>query len=102
MLRRAARFIVRCMDATASIPHNVMLAEDWDPKEASALAYGMSLMTGCLILACGAFGAFLVLCIFIGLVVMYPIHSMSIGLSTSLFILIGHLRHRLLGRKTDE
>ena len=102
MLRRAAMFIVRCMDAIASIPHIVMLVEDWDPKEASALAYGMSLMGGCLILVFGAFGVFLVLCAFIGLVVMYPIQSMSIGLSISLFLLIGYLRHRLLGRKTDE
>ena len=99
MLRRAAMFIVRCIDAIASIPHNAMLVEDWDPKEVSALAYGMSLMAGCLILVYGAFGAFLVLAAFIGLVVMYPIQSISIGLSIGLFILIGHLRHRLGGKQ---
>ena len=98
MFRKAAMFIVRCMDAIASIPHNAMCVEDWDPKEASAFAYGMSLIGGCLILACGALGAFFILCAFIGLVVMYPIQSMSIGLSIGLFTLIGYLRHRFGGK----
>jgi len=99
MIRRIARFIVKCMDILTCIPHNIMISESWDPETASALAYGLSLMFG---FVCSAFAAVFALgsiLVLIGLVITYPVRAASIVLFIGIFLLAGYLRHRLGGKQ---
>ena len=98
MLRKTARLIVNCMDAIARIPHEMML-DDWDPEDVSAVFYGMSLMIGLMTIAISAFVILMLVGVFIGLVIEYPIKSICITLFFSAFILAGYLRHRFGGKQ---
>ena len=97
MLRKTARLIVNCMDAIARIPHEMML-DDWDPEDASAVFYGMSLMAGLTAVVISAFVILVLIAVIVGLVIEHLIGFIYIILFFGTFILVGYLRHRFGGK----
>ena len=92
--------IVNILDWVSCIIPSMLLLEDCDIENipTNPIKYGMSVLGGLVVCACGAFGAFLVVGMLVCAVASYPIAACSIALVIGLFIGIGYLRKKI-GRK---
>ena len=86
--------IVRLLDWMACVIPNILLVDDAEPPT-NPIKYGLSVLGGLLVCACGAFGAFLIVGMFVCIVASCPIASCSIALVISLFIGLGYLRKKI-------
>lgn len=77
--------------------HNPKYNYDVKPPT-NLIEYGMSVLGGLMICACGAFAALVIVGMFIYIVASYPITSCSIAFVLGLFIGIGYLR-KMIGEK---
>lgn len=91
------RSIVRLLDCVSCIIPSIFMIYDVEPP-INPIAYGMSILGGLLVCACGAFAALIIIVMLICAVACYPITSCSIALVSGLFIGIGYLR-KMIGEK---
>lgn len=92
------RTIVRLLDWVSCIIPNMLMLEDCTEPPDNPIEYGMYVLGGLIVCACGAFGAFLVVALLICAVASYPMASCSIALALGLFIGIGYLRKKIGGK----
>lgn len=88
------RSIVRLLDWVSCIIPSIFLI-DYDESSINPIEYGMYVLGGLIVCACGAFVAFLVVVMLIYAVASYPMTSCSIALVLGLSIGIGYLRKKI-------
>ena len=88
------RIVVRLLDWVSCIIPNMFLVDDAEPST-NPIEYGMFVLGGLIVCACGAFGTFLVVAMLICAVASFPMTSCSIALVLGLFIGIGYLRKKI-------
>jgi len=97
--------IVKVLDWLSCIIPNMLLVDDTEPPT-NPIEYGMSVLGGLIVCACGAFGIFLIVWSLVFALVFaiasFPIASCSIALVLGLFIGIGYLRKKIGGKLNDN
>jgi len=86
--------IVKILDWLSCIIPNMLLVNDAEPPT-NPIEYGMSVLGGLIVCACGAFGMFLIVGSLVFAVASFPIASCSIAIVLGLFIGIGYLRKKI-------
>lgn len=89
------RSIVRLLDWVSCIIPNMLMLEDCTEPPDNPIEYGMYVLGGLIVCACGAFGMFLIVGSLVFAVASYPMTSCSIALALGLFIGIGYLRKKI-------
>lgn len=93
--------IVKILDWLSCIIPNMLLVDDAEPPT-NPIEYGLFVLGGLIVCACGAFGVFLIVGSFVFAVASFPITSCSIALVLGLFIGIGYLRKKIGGKLNDN
>lgn len=89
--------IVGLLDWLSCIIPNMLIVDYVEPPT-NPIKYGMSVLGGLVVCACGGFGAFLIVGMLVCAVASYPITSCSIALVLGLFIGLGYLRKKIGGK----
>ena len=102
-MKKLASSIVKILDWLACIIPSVLLLEDCDIENTpiNPITYGMSVMGGLIVCACGAVGALVLVAGLVCVVLTYPITSCSVAVAVGMFVGIGFLRKKI-GRKLDD
>ena len=90
-MKALIRALVRLLDWMSCVIQNIFFANDVEPPT-NPIEYGLSVLTGLVVCACGAF---LIVGSLIYAVASHPITSCSIALVLGLFIGIGYLRKKI-------
>ena len=85
--------IVILLDWLSCIIPNMLIVDYVEPPT-NPIKYGMSVLGGLVICACGGFGAFII----VGMLVCAAITSCSLALVLGLFIGLGYLRKKIGGK----
>ena len=100
-MKALLKSIVKILDWLSCIIPNMLLADDVEPP-INPIEYGMFVLGGLIVCACGAFGLFFIVVLLICIVAHFPITSCSIAPVLGLFIGIGYLRKKIGGKLDDN
>ena len=89
--------IVKILDWLSCIIPNMLLVDDAEPPT-NPIEYGMFVLGGLIVCACGAFGMFLIVGSLVFAVASSPITSCSIAIVLGIFIGLGYLRKKIGGK----
>lgn len=96
-MKTCLRSIVKILDWLSCIIPNMLLVDNDEPAT-NPIEYGMYVLGGLIVCACGAFGVFIIVGLFVYVIASCPITSCSIALVLGLFIGIGYLRKKIGGK----
>lgn len=100
-MKKLVRSIGNIFDSLACIIPAIFLMENCDASE-HPIAYGILVLGGLLVCACGVFGMLLLVSAIVCFVATYPITSCSIALVFASFVGIGFLRKKIEEEANDR
>jgi len=100
-MKAVLKSIVKILDWLSRVIPNMLLIDYVDPPF-NPIEYGMFVLGGLIVCACGAFGMIFFVGMLICAVASFPITSCSIVLVLGIFIGIGYLRKKIGGKLNDN